>query len=98
MAEQKTPRRSKRMKTVLGKVDRSKFYPVDDALKLVKETAVAKKLHHGWILDEYFIVWELEGKKQKVLYHVKYPMDLLPNGDAAPPNTYVAAAAAAGLC
>ena len=42
MAEQKTPRLSKRMKTVLGKVDRNKFYPVDDALKLVKETAVAK--------------------------------------------------------
>ena len=68
------------------------------AFKVAKETAVAKKLHHGWILDEYFIVWELEGKKQKVLYHVKYPMGLLPNGDAAPPNTYVAAAAAAGLC
>ena len=42
MAEQKTPRLSKRMKTVRGKVDRSKYYPVDDALKLVKETAVAK--------------------------------------------------------
>ena len=42
MAEQKTPRLSKRMKTVRGKVDRSKFYSVDDALKLVKDTAVAK--------------------------------------------------------
>jgi large subunit ribosomal protein L1 len=42
MAEQKTPRLSKRMKTVRGKVDRSKMYPVDDALKLVKENAVAK--------------------------------------------------------
>ena len=42
MAEQKTPRLSKRMKAVRGKVDRSKAYPVDDALKLVKETAVAK--------------------------------------------------------
>ena len=42
MAEQKTPRLSKRMKTVRGKVDRSRAYPVDDALKLVKETAVAK--------------------------------------------------------
>ena len=42
MAEQKTPRLTKRMKTVRGKVDRSKFYPVDDALKLVKETAIAK--------------------------------------------------------
>ena len=42
MAEQKTPRLSKRMKTVRGKVDRSKMYPVDEALKLVKETAVAK--------------------------------------------------------
>jgi large subunit ribosomal protein L1 len=42
MAEQKTPRLSKRMKTVRAKVDRSKAYPVDDALKLVKETAVAK--------------------------------------------------------
>ena len=42
MAEQKTPRLTKRMKTVRGKVDRSKMYPVDDALKLVKENAVAK--------------------------------------------------------
>jgi len=41
-AEQKSPRLSKRMKTVRGKVDRSKSYPVDDALRLVKETAVAK--------------------------------------------------------
>jgi large subunit ribosomal protein L1 len=41
-AEQKSPRLSKRMKTVRAKVDRSKAYPVDDALKLVKETAVAK--------------------------------------------------------
>jgi len=42
MAEQKTPRLTKRMKTVHSKVDRSKSYPVDDALKLVKETATAK--------------------------------------------------------
>src|SRR5436305_3079377 len=42
MAEQKNPRLSKRMKTVRGKVDRDKSYPVDEALKLVKETAVAK--------------------------------------------------------
>jgi large subunit ribosomal protein L1 len=42
MAEQKTPRLTKRMKTVRSKVDRSKSYPVDDALKLVKETATAK--------------------------------------------------------
>jgi len=42
MAEQKTPRLTKRMKTVHSKVDRSKNYPVDDALKLVKETATAK--------------------------------------------------------
>ena len=42
MAEQKTPSLSKRMKTVRGKVDRSKAYPVDDALKLVKDTATAK--------------------------------------------------------
>ena len=41
-AEPKSPRLSKRMKTVRGKVDRSKSYPVDDALRLVKETAVAK--------------------------------------------------------
>ncbi|MEP7183829.1 MAG: 50S ribosomal protein L1 [Betaproteobacteria bacterium] len=40
--EQKLPRLSKRMNTVRGKVDRSKAYPVDEALKLVKETAVAK--------------------------------------------------------
>jgi large subunit ribosomal protein L1 len=42
MAEQKQPHLSKRMKTVRSKVDRAKSYPVDDALKLVKETAVAK--------------------------------------------------------
>jgi large subunit ribosomal protein L1 len=40
--QQKLPHLSKRMKTVRGKVDRSKAYPVDDALKLVKDTAVAK--------------------------------------------------------
>jgi len=42
VGQQKEPKLSKRMKTVRGKVDRSKSYPVDDALKLVKETAVAK--------------------------------------------------------
>ena len=41
-AEQKTPRLSKRMKTVRSKVDRAKAYPVDEALKLVKDTANAK--------------------------------------------------------
>ena len=33
---------SKRLKALLGKVDRAKTYPLDDALKLVKETASAK--------------------------------------------------------
>ena len=42
MAEQKQPRLSKRVKAVRAKVDHSKNYSVDDALKLVKETAVAK--------------------------------------------------------
>ena len=41
-AQQREPKLSKRMKAVRGKVDRSKAYPLDDALKLVKETAVAK--------------------------------------------------------
>ena len=42
-AEQKLPKLSKRMKSASArKVDRSKAYPVDEALKLVKETAVAK--------------------------------------------------------
>ncbi len=41
-AEQKTPKLSKRMKVVRGKVDHNKAYSVDEALKLVKETAVAK--------------------------------------------------------
>ena len=36
------PRLSKRMKTVRGKVDMVKAYPIDEALKLVKETATAK--------------------------------------------------------
>ena len=42
MAEQKAPRLSKRMKTVRAKVDHAKFYPVEEALKIVKDTAVAK--------------------------------------------------------
>ena len=33
---------SKRLKALLAKVDRAKTYPLDDALKLVKETASAK--------------------------------------------------------
>lgn len=41
-AEQRLPKLSKRMQGVRGKVDRSKSYPVDDALNLVKATAVAK--------------------------------------------------------
>jgi large subunit ribosomal protein L1 len=41
-SEQKLPKLSKRMQAVRGKVDRSKAYPVDEALKIVKETAVAK--------------------------------------------------------
>src|SRR5438094_8492849 len=41
-AEQKLPRLSKRMKIVRSKVDRAKAYTVDEALKLVKDTAVAK--------------------------------------------------------
>jgi large subunit ribosomal protein L1 len=39
---QKAPKLSKRMQAVRGKVDRSKFYAVDEALNLVKATAVAK--------------------------------------------------------
>jgi large subunit ribosomal protein L1 len=42
MAEQKLPKLSKRMKTVRAKVDHATAYSVDEALKLVKETAVAK--------------------------------------------------------
>src|SRR5437867_7662234 len=37
-----SPHLSKRMKTVRSKVDHSKAYPIDDALKLVKQTATAK--------------------------------------------------------
>ena len=42
MAALKEPKLSKRVKVIRAKVDRSKFYPVDAALALVKETAVAK--------------------------------------------------------
>lgn len=42
MAEQKSPRLSKRMQTVRKKVDRSKTYSIDQALELVKGTATAK--------------------------------------------------------
>jgi large subunit ribosomal protein L1 len=41
-AQQREPKLSKRMKTVRAKVEHNKAYSVDDALKLVKETAVAK--------------------------------------------------------
>ena len=41
-AEQKLPKLSKRMQAVRAKVDHGKAYPVDEALTLVKETAVAK--------------------------------------------------------
>jgi len=37
-----SPRLSKRMKVVRGKVDHVKAYPIDEALKLVKDTATAK--------------------------------------------------------
>ena len=36
------PRLSKRMKSVRSKIDRVKSYPIEEALKLVKETATAK--------------------------------------------------------
>jgi large subunit ribosomal protein L1 len=39
---QKAPKLSKRMEKVRGEVDRSKVYGVDEALALVKKTAVAK--------------------------------------------------------
>ena len=42
MAEQKDKKYSKRMTNVCGKVQPAKNYSVDDALKLVKETATAK--------------------------------------------------------
>ena len=40
--QSREPKLSKRAKGLRAKVERSKLYPVDDALKLVKETAVAK--------------------------------------------------------
>jgi large subunit ribosomal protein L1 len=42
MAEQKSPHLSKRMQKVRSKVTHAKAYPVDEALKLVKDTATAK--------------------------------------------------------
>src|SRR6185436_1555606 len=42
MAEQKDKKYSKRMTNVRGKVQSAKSYPVDEALKLVKDTATAK--------------------------------------------------------
>jgi len=41
-AQQKSPKLSKRMQTVRSRVNRDKAYTVDEALSLVKETAVAK--------------------------------------------------------
>ena len=42
MAEQKTSRHSKRLAAVRSKVQHAKSYPLDEALKLVKDTATAK--------------------------------------------------------
>ncbi len=42
MATEKLPKLSKRVTAVRSKVDHTKAYPVDEALKLVKETATAK--------------------------------------------------------
>jgi large subunit ribosomal protein L1 len=42
MAEEKTSRHSKRVAAVRAKVQPAKSYPVDEALKLVKDTATAK--------------------------------------------------------
>jgi len=42
MATEKQPKLSKRVKAVRSKVDHNKAYSVDEALKLVKETATAK--------------------------------------------------------
>ena len=41
-ANKDTPHLSKRMKVVRSKIDHVKSYPIDEALKLVKETATAK--------------------------------------------------------
>ena len=41
-AQQKFPKLSKRMQTVRAKVEHGKAYPLDEALQLVKATAVAK--------------------------------------------------------
>jgi large subunit ribosomal protein L1 len=41
-ANKGAPRLSKRMKVVRGKIDHVKAYPLDEALKLIKETATAK--------------------------------------------------------
>ena len=41
-AQQKLPKLSKRMQTVRAKVEHGKAYPLDEALQLVKATAVAK--------------------------------------------------------
>jgi large subunit ribosomal protein L1 len=40
--QQKLPKLSKRMQTVRAKVEHGKAYPLDEALQLVKATAVAK--------------------------------------------------------
>jgi large subunit ribosomal protein L1 len=42
MAAEKLPKLSKRMKAARAKVDRTRAYTIDEALKLVKDTAVAK--------------------------------------------------------
>jgi len=42
MAESAQPKLSKRLKAVRGKVEHGRAYSIDEALKLVKETAVAK--------------------------------------------------------
>jgi hypothetical protein len=58
----------------------------------MKQVAKQKKVQHGWVLDEYSVSWEVDGKKQRVYYHKDYPEGLLADGSAAPPISCVAAA------
>jgi hypothetical protein len=73
----------------------------DEYFQRVRKAVVAaaangKGKKGTWLLDEYVLRWEADGKWVKAFYHKAYPSGLLADGKPAPSYPGVAEAAAAG--
>jgi hypothetical protein len=53
--------------------------------KQLREFAKKKGNKGRWVLDEYVLKWEEQGKPITVYYHKAYPGGLLADGKPAPP-------------